>query len=111
MKKYIFLLLLASYQPSFADDTSHEQILGYIPSINEIYLRVYSGGCTEKKDFVFQVQESENLKLITLYRLRPDYCLSFFPTGKTLIFSHQELGLKSGDHFRITNKLQDGVVW
>ena len=111
MKKYLFGALLTLTQVSYANVGTPEEIQGYIPGISEMYVRVYSGGCTEKKDFVFEVQEIESRKLITFYRMRPDYCRSFLPNGKTLVFSLRELGLKSGDHYNITNSIRDSVVW
>ena len=111
MKKIILMVLLASTSICNANTASSETLIGYVPTISEVYLRVFSGGCTEKEDFTFEIREVESRKLITFYRLRPDYCLSFLPTGKTLIFSHRELGLKSGDHFNVTNSIRDSVVW
>lgn len=111
MKKIIFMLLLALTPLCNAHAASDEMIIGYIPNISDIYLRVFSGGCTEKTDFAFEVREVDARKLITFYRLRPDYCLSFLPTGKTLIFTHRELGLRSGEHFNVTNAIRDSVVW
>lgn len=119
MKKYLFAILVPCLFANLclittmahAESPSPERILGYIPTLNTLYVRVYSGGCTEKADFRAEVRDHGQGRGLVLFRLRPDYCRSFIPTGKTIQFSYAELGLPSGTHFVILNPIREAFVW
>ena len=111
MKFIIFLTLSALAIKSQGQTQALERILGFIPSLTTLHVRVYSGGCTEKSDFRYEIQELAPGKGIIFYRTRPDDCRPFIPTGKTLRYSYSELGLSPGDRFKILNPIRDGFVW
>lgn len=111
MKKLISTLIILLGINAQAQQVGLEPILGFIPRPEAVYFQVHSGGCTLKSDFKVSVENIGDRKSVRLIRINPDECLAFFPTGATLKFSHEELGLKSGDHFMISNPIAESVVW
>ncbi len=111
MKKLISALIILLGINAQAQQVGLEPILGFLPRPEAVYFQVHSGGCTLKSDFKVSVENIGDRKSVRLFRINPDECLAFFPTGATLKFSHEELGLKSGDHFMISNPIAESIVW
>ncbi|HEX7673112.1 MAG TPA: hypothetical protein VF412_03020 [Bdellovibrio sp.] len=88
-----------------------EGLMGYMTRPDGIEIQVQSGGCTRKEDFKITTEDFQAFKELTLYRTRPDECLAFVPWGTVLFFSHQELGLKSGENFHFANTIRISNVW
>ncbi len=84
-----------------------EMILGYSANKLAIYFRVSSGGCTKPGDFTVQVKPGKIAEL-SLYRVRPDTCLSYIPTGIQISLTYEKIGISPSQPFVITNK--NGVV-
>ncbi len=108
------LLMLALAVLWAATDTAAAQdpLLGLTITPATIELRVATGGCTQKGHFTFRVERDPNnssLTRVTAIRLRPDYCKGWFPDGTLLVFTREEIGLKEGETFLITNPVQSDV--
>ena len=105
MKSILLVLTLSFYSWAFAKDLE-EEILGVTYDSTGVTFQVATGGCTSKSDFNFRILEIYPPQYI-LIRTKPDVCDAFFPYGKMIKFTYDELGLKKGNRFHITNKLID----
>lgn len=79
-----------------------ETLYDYSIGPTGISFRVFSGGCTSKRDFQV-VTSGVNPTNVALYRLVGDYCLALLPRGVVIRYSAAELGARRGDSFRIVN--------
>jgi len=80
-----------------------EPLLGFLHDQNGVVFQVYSGGCTDKNSFVVEHSVVDKEKVITLMRVRPDYCKAFFFFGTYVDFTYDELGIDRGEQFSIQN--------
>ena len=73
-----------------------EMILGFHADERRIVFHVRTGGCTEKKHFRVKLRSlpPRDAVSLTLFRLRKDDCKGYFPEGKYIVFSREELGLR-----------------
>ncbi|MEN5146410.1 hypothetical protein [Brevundimonas diminuta] len=63
---------------------------------------VGSNGCTEASSFEVRIKDDEPAEL-SLIRRAPDLCKALVPDGKTVSWTYDELGLKSGQSVRVIN--------
>jgi hypothetical protein len=116
MKTFLFLLAGLLSSLSFAGVRSgEEQLLGFMPSKTSLTFQVASGGCTTKNDFVVRIDRSivRKVSVLRLLRIRPDRCLPLLPMGIKLEFAYDEIGISSGDRFRVANLngIVEGWMW
>ncbi|WP_427789034.1 hypothetical protein [Brevundimonas diminuta] len=65
---------------------------------------VGSNGCTEASSFEVRIKDDEPAEL-SLIRRAPDMCKALVPDGKTVNWTYDELGLKSGQSVRVINPI------
>ena len=83
-----------------------ETLKGFQVGPEGLTFQVSSGGCTSKDDFEIVSRETFPV-MIELARPNQDFCEAFLPYGTTVSFSWEELGLRQGDQFTLTNELQN----
>lgn len=108
----LLMLALAVLWADSDPAAAQEPLLGFTTTPETIELRVATGGCTRKAHFTFRVERNphnSSLTRVTAIRLRPDYCKGWFPDGTLLVFTREEIGLKEGERFLITNPVQSDV--
>ncbi len=107
MKTLLIFLVLAIELTAQAIETRVEPLLGNYVGTNGIKIQVESGGCTQKNSFRVKRRLAAKNQVIQLLFLRveADTCEYYRPTGKTLLFSYEELQLESGESFQIANPL------
>lgn len=77
-----------------------------------IVIQVYSGGCTYKNSFEIRKVSARGVQQIAFYRIKPDFCESYYKYGKQIGFTYEELGLQSQDRFKVVNpRLAPRVNW
>ncbi len=81
-----------------------EPLLGLELRRRSIRFWVSSTGCTRRSDFSVDVVDGE-VMLLRLRRLEPDSCDRMEARRKSIVFTHRELGILPGDHFRVVNPL------
>ena len=111
MKHFLIAALLLACSTSFAFERSDsEPLLGFLPTKTGVIFQVRSGGCTRREDLAFTVSRHEggSVTLLTLIRHQPDLCHPFLPMGERFKFTYEELGLRSGEKFKLANP--NGVV-
>lgn len=107
MKNLIAILTLIAGFSAHAIDRRIEPLLGAYIKTSSVKIQVESNGCTWKKSFVVNKQYDRNSDVmqILIVRMVPDLCEGYFPEGKTLVYSFEELGLQRGQNFQIVNPL------
>lgn len=100
-------LLIASERVQAAGES--EPIIGYLITPKGVTFQVISNGCTEAKDFTFvrQINDPIGLELI---RKIPDLCERDIPEGVQISFTFAQMGLKPGNRFVISNKMQTAII-
>ena len=68
-----------------------------------ITLRVATGGCTRKKDFVVKVAKSYPVTVLEVIKVKKDRCKGLFPSGTTITFTRQELGIDADEKILVIN--------
>ena len=68
-----------------------------------ITLRVATGGCTRKKDFVVKVAKSYPITVLEVIKVKKDRCKGLFPSGTTITFTRQELGIDAEEKILVIN--------
>ena len=109
MKSSLLLAIVVFSLTSFAQESEPkiEPLLGYVNNSEGLTFQVFSGGCTGKDSFYIQFENQDNNQLaIALYRKTPDYCRAYYPYGKLIYFSYEELGIKTDQRFKISNQIQ-----
>lgn len=86
-----------------------EVLKGISVKNNELTIRVPSNGCTKKEDF--QIDINKGITgippfILTVFRLRLDYCKAIVRGGTEITYTFEELGLEPGDSFHVTNDFQ-----
>lgn len=107
--KTIFFVSLILMSLSASAQTP-ETLLGYTFGVHGITLQVASGGCTQKEDFVVEKRQHSRYQALTFYRWHEDLCLALLPYGTSLTFSYEELDLKPGSRFQISNPVSSLAV-
>lgn len=102
MKNIIVIAILLLGQISQAE-IFLEPLYGHLKTSQGVAVQVYSGGCTEKRFFKVVKKLNAGVQEIYLKRQRPDYCEAFLPYGTLIYFTYKDLGLQSGDTYRIMN--------
>jgi hypothetical protein len=82
-----------------------EPLLGFAfdPDESTLTINVFSSGCTEKKDFLFELRDN----VLTIYRVRRDDCKAI-PMMESLTYSLKELGVDFRKPFIIANPFITG---
>ena len=80
-----------------------EPLLGFRLRSRGVSFVVRSSGCTEKADFVVDVEESGGVHELRLRRIVPDPCQAVVPSGMRIRYSYRELELRPGDEVRVVN--------
>ena len=89
-----------------------ESLYGFRYGPDGLSFQVYSGGCTQKSDFVVMTSEgTDGVIRIVLVRVRADGCEAFMPYGTFITFSFDDLGLDWGDEFEVVNPLKRLAVF
>jgi hypothetical protein len=73
-----------------------EEVMEFRAYQDRILLVVMTHGCTEKSDFhveIDKVDRSRKRVVLSLRRLRPDECKGFFPSGRRIEYTREELGI------------------
>ncbi len=96
--------ILASIPITINLPSKLEPLLGLLVRKRGIVFKVASSGCTTKDDFQLEVLESFPLQL-RLIRIQQDPCDAVVPLGTHVRFTYRELGIQSGEQFRVTNPL------
>ncbi|MDH3349510.1 MAG: hypothetical protein OEM02_15595 [Desulfobulbaceae bacterium] len=94
---------------------TEEVLMDFVTNRNELVIRVRSGGCTQKDDFILSSYLAEKSNgdyphyMLTVYRLRKDECKAFHPTGLLIKFNlNKELGFPISSTYSVTNKVEKG---
>ncbi len=109
MKAILISLVFFISSISFAtNQRPAEEIFGYLPTNNGVLFQVESGGCTQNRDFIFELRRNQFFRVteVTLVRIRPDYCLEYLPMGIKLKFSYKQMGILQGEKFLVINPLR-----
>jgi hypothetical protein len=101
--------LIISLNSSIALAQRSEVLMGMTHDRQGITFQVASGGCTSKDNFEMRILETYPAQL-DLVKIVPDYCEAFFAYGTKVFFSYEELGLKSGDRFIISNHISKDII-
>lgn len=108
MKKVVVtiaLLLSISALASESYKVRREPLLGYIHDRQGVTFQVFSGGCTDKSDFLVYFETQNGQLAMNLYRNRPDNCRAYYPYGIYLHYTYAELRLNKGQRFQISNPI------
>lgn len=108
MKTSLLGLILHFSLTSFANPQL-ESLLGNGFDQKGVFIQVSDGGCTDRDSFHFETKSKDNLKVITFYRIIPDYCRAFYRYGSKIYFSYQELGIEKGNGFTVANPRSRGI--
>lgn len=110
--KNIFMAVCFMFSQFAVANTSEdhlETIIGYVYDQDGIVFQVFNGGCTSNEDFYVQVDTSRwSESLVSLYRKRFDKCKAFFPYGKLIKVTYEEMGIDKNQSFRVVNPLNPG---
>lgn len=102
----IILILVASFGVQAAQGII-EPLFGLYMKSNSINIQVASGGCTNKNSFrvkkIFNLRS--NVFQLAFVRVVPDNCEAYFPEGRVISFTYEDLNLESGQNFQIVNPL------
>lgn len=107
MKTLITILAIATSLNAHAIGQRIEPLLGIRTLNSAVKIQVQSGGCTWKESFTIKKDLDRNTGVIRLafVRVVPDYCEAYFPDGRILTYSYEDLKLESGQSFQIVNPL------
>ncbi|MFZ3229112.1 MAG: hypothetical protein WA160_02820 [Pseudobdellovibrio sp.] len=86
-----------------ADQLKLEPLFGFMQNKDGLVFQVYSGGCTDKNNFEIRSENKNGILAVGLYRIAADFCKAYFPYGVLLQYSYQELGIRRGERFDLTN--------
>lgn len=107
-KNLMLLIVVAiiAISPASASDGTEEVLIGIKMNSNDLEFTVASGGCTEKNDFVVEVNKGATAELpylLTIRRVKRDDC-----KGLDIVvvkFSQKELGLSGAREIRLVNRI------
>lgn len=107
MKTPLIILLLATGFSAQAMQSYIEPLFGLYIKPNSINIQVASGGCTNKSSFLVKKLFSRRSSVFQLafVRVVPDNCEGYFPEGRVVSFTYEDLNLESGQSFQIANPL------
>ena len=108
----ILLIMLFPILTFAESPRPQEPLLGVTYDLTGITFQVSSGGCTTKSDFkILQIGPSPLPYLqITLVREAIDLCPASPLHGITIKFTYEEMGIKKGTEFVISNPVVTGVI-
>lgn len=86
-----------------AEKTDIEPLYGMEYRPGGMAFQVRSTGCTDESYFEFQVAKT-NPKQVYLIRTKQDPCDAVETWGTWVEYSYEEMGISSGDKFRIANE-------
>ncbi len=93
-------------------DWTEEVLMSLFANRNELAIRVGSGGCTQKDDFLIwhQIDDRSNAGqphyLLTIYRVRKDECKAIMRNGIEIKYHLKEdLGLPNIFTYTLTNRI------
>ncbi len=112
MKHLLSLLALLTISVvAQASERQVEVLIGYVRHERGMVFQVYSGGCTDKKDFEIVIDHQNPVATLTLYRVFPDYCKAYVPFGGYISFDYEELKLSKRQPVHILNPLNPGYIF
>jgi len=95
-----------------SSDWAEEVLMSLFANRNELAIRVGSGGCTQKDDFLIWRQIDEESKdgqphyLLTIYRVRKDECKAIMRNGIEIKYHlKKDLGLPNISTYTLTNRI------
>jgi hypothetical protein len=80
-------------------------IMGLRTDAKKVIFQVKSGGCTEKKHFDLRSTKSGGHTEFTLVRIEEDHCKMIVDGGQDIVYTLDELGIKFGETFTVTNPI------
>lgn len=108
LSRFLLAAVFAAF-PAFSSAHSErprlETLYDYSIGPTGISFRVYSGGCTSKRDFRLVTFGAAPTK-VALYRAVGDFCLALLPRGVVIRYSMAELGASRGDGFLVVNPIR-----
>jgi len=81
----------------FADGAMVENLKALKVADGVIEITVRTGGCTEKDHFRTETVSTSGVNEITFFRTTPDKCKGFFPNGKMISFTLEDLHMDAAD--------------
>lgn len=105
MKKIFIIISLISCLAQAQQQLGVEVLMGAQVRGNTIKIQVRSGGCTRKNSFGIEKYYNERTRAmqVTFIRMIPDFCEAYWPQGRVLTFTAQELRLNYNEKVYIGN--------
>lgn len=90
-------------------DWQKVRVLGFSTGPSGVAFQIPTGGCLEKEDFAVRViREVNRPAIVQLVTAKADACRMAVPYGKVIRFTFDEIGIRVGESFVITNN--SGIV-
>ncbi len=101
----ISMLMMVVANPAKAEPMppTEEALFGKIVSFAGLHVQVQSNGCTDKKSFKVAKENMAGVQILTFFRISSDNCRAMLPYGTVLTYSFEELGLRGGEEFAVSN--------